>query len=126
MFKLHHTDVCGTPSAVSIPMTAGVQYEAGLPLTATGAVATGTTKPEYICLEKATGVAGGTVAAFRILPQFTFEAQLTAAGTSLKVGNKVTIATGGAGVTATTTDGTAEIVRIDGTAIGDTVLVKFN
>lgn len=125
MFKVHHTDVSGTPSAVSIPMAKDVEYKAGLPLTAAGAVASGTTKPEYICLEKAKGVAGGTVAAYRILPQFTFETHLTAAGTSLKVGNKVTIATAGAGVTATTTDGVAEIVRIDGTAIGDTVLVKF-
>ena len=125
MFKLRYLDSFGSPSAVSIPMTADVKYEAGLPLTAAGAIATGAVKPEYICLEKATGVAGENVAAFRILPQHTFETKLTAAGTSLKVGNKVTIATAGAGVTATTTDGVAEIVRIDGTAIGDTVLVKF-
>lgn len=125
MFKLRYLDSFGSPSAVSIPMVADVNYEAGLPLTALGAVATGTTKPEYICLEKATGVADEKIAAYRILPQHTFETKLTAAGTSLKVGNKVTLAAGGAGVTATTTDGVAEIIRIDGTAIGDTVLVKF-
>ena len=125
MFKLHHTDVYGTPSAVLIPMTADVEYEADLPLTSAGAIASGTTKPEYICLEKVKGVAGGKVAAYRILPQYTFETVLTASGTSLKVGNKVTLATGGAGVTATTTDGVAEIVEIRGTAKDDTVLVKF-
>ena len=125
MFKLRYLDSFGSPSAVSVPMTAGVNYEAGLPLTAAGVIAAGTVKPEYICLEKATGVAGENVAAFRILPQHTFETKLSAAGSSLKVGNKVTIATAGAGVTATTTDGVAEIVRIDGTAAGDTVLVKF-
>ena len=73
MFKLRYLDSFGSPSAVSIPMIAGVNYEAGLPLTALGAIATGTTKPEYICLEKATGVADEKVAAYRILPQHTFE-----------------------------------------------------
>lgn len=125
MFKLKYLDGFGTPSAVPVEMVADVEYEAGLPLTAAGAIASDTTKPEYICLEKAKGVAGEQVAAFRILPQHTFETVLTASGTSLKVGNKVTIATKGAGVTATTANGVAEIVRIDGTAVGDTVLVRF-
>ena len=125
MFILKYLDSFGTPSAVPVEMVADVEYEAGLPLTSAGAVAEGEVKPAYICLEKAKGVAGEHVAAFRILPQHTFATVLTVAGTSLKVGDKVTLGTKGTGVTATKTNGVAEIVRIDGTAIGDTVLVKF-
>lgn len=125
MFKLHHSDVRGTAAAVSIKMAKGVEYEAGLALTTAGEIAKGTVKPDYICLKKDKGFEGGTIAAYRILPQYTLATKLTASGAKLKVGDKVTLSEDGRGVTATTKDGVAEIVRIDGTAIGDTVLVKF-
>ena len=45
--------------------------------------------------------------------------------TSVKLGDKVTIYTDGLQVTATTTSGVAEVVGMDGTAAGSTVLVRF-
>ena len=51
---------------------------------------------------------------------------LSAAGTSLNLGDKVTLhATNGMEVTATTSNGVAEIIDMDGTAEGSTVRVRF-
>lgn len=125
MFRLHHTDRIGTPAAVIIPAAAGVEYAADLALTATGAVASGTTKPEYICGEKKTGAAGEGVLAYKILPGDVYETTLSAAGTALKVGDKVTLSADGKQVTATTTSGVAELVEIRDPAAGGVVLVRF-
>ena len=54
-----------------------------------------------------------------------FQAPLTAVGTALKVGDKVTLSADGLGVTAATAAGVAEIVQIDGTSVGSTVKVRF-
>ncbi len=92
------------------------------------AIATGTNKPEFICVEEhSAAVAADTlVTVVRVDPQTVYETELSAAGTSLKLGDKVTLhASNGLQVTATTTSGVAEIVEIDGTAIGDKVRVRF-
>lgn len=51
--------------------------------------------------------------------------QLSAAGTSLKAGSKVTLSEDGLQVTATTDSGVAVIVALEGTEIGDSVRVRF-
>ena len=92
------------------------------------ALASGTTKPTYISMrEQETELtAGDLIPVVRVQPDVVWETELSAAGTSLKVGQKVTVATDGLRVTATTTDGIAEIVEILGTEIGDKVRVRFN
>lgn len=92
------------------------------------ALATGTNKPTYISMrEQDTALtAGDLIPVVRVQPDTIYEVPLSAAGTSLKVGQKVTLATDGLRVTATTTDGVAEIVEIMGTAIGNMVRVRFN
>ena len=55
-----------------------------------------------------------------------FETTFSAAATSVKLGNKVTLhASDGMSVTATTTDGVAEVVYMDGTASGSMCRVRF-
>ena len=57
-----------------------------------------------------------------------FETTLGVAPTesaTVAVGNKVTIHTDGASVTATTTSGVAEVLAIDGQTVGSRVVVRF-
>lgn len=92
------------------------------------AIATGTSKPEFICVEEHDSAvsAGDLVTVVRVDPQTVYETTLSAAGTSLNIGDLVTLhASNGLQVTATTTSGVAEIVEMDGTAVGDTVRVRF-
>ena len=92
------------------------------------AIATGTNKPEFICVEEhdAAVTAGDLVTVVRVDHDTLYETQLSASGTSLNIGDKVTLhASNGLQVTATTTSGVAEIMAMDGTASGDTVYVRF-
>ena len=90
--------------------------------------ATGTTAPEYICMERhKEAVADGTY--IHVLPvsaDIEFETQASAAMTSIKIGDKVTSATDGLRVTATTTDGVARVTALEGTAAGSAVRVCFD
>lgn len=61
----------------------------------------------------------------RVQDYQVWRTKLSAAGTSLKPGNKVTLETDGLRVTATTTSGVAAIVELEGTAAGDGVRVRF-
>lgn len=92
------------------------------------AIATGATKPEYICMEDhAAAVAADTpIHVLPVTPEMEFEVQASAAMTSVKPGDKVTIATDGLRVTATTSDGVAKLVAIHGTTAGSSVRVRFN
>ena len=88
------------------------------------AAATGTTKPTHVTL--AAGAAGAEILCGRIESNQVYEVPVSAAPASLKVGAKVTLGTAGQQVTATTTDGVATIVSLNGaTAAGDLVLVRF-
>jgi hypothetical protein len=92
------------------------------------AIATGTNKPEFICVEEhASAVsAGDLVTVVRVDHDTVYQTELSASGASLNIGDKVTLhASSGMSVTATTTSGVAEIVGMDGTASGDTVYVRF-
>lgn len=100
----------------------------GMALTLTDgklAKATETVKPTYISMYQGTVASGDRIPVLRVLPDTRFKTQLSAAGTSLKVGDKVTIDTTGMLATATTTSGVLEIVQINGTGIGDDVIVRI-
>lgn len=104
---------------------AGAAITQGMALTLTGGklvAATGT--PTHIALGAAK--ADEEVTCYAVLPAMHFEVPVTATPTSLKEGDKVTIAEGGLGVTATTTSGVATIVDLNGAkASGDLIMVKF-
>lgn len=90
------------------------------------AIAAGTTKPTHIsmCEREAACADGELIPVVAVNEGLTFAVPASVANT-VAIGNKVTIATGGLGVTATTTDGIATIVGKDGTAAGDLQYVKF-
>ena len=107
-----------------------IQPKIGLALTQSGgnlAIATGTTKPTYICMtERSKAVeAGEIIPVVRVDADVIWETTNQAAFTSVKRGDKVTLYTDGLQVTATTTSGVAEVVDFDGTAAGSRVLVRF-
>ena len=126
---IHQTNDGRVPPFEYLPAGA-ITPKVGMALYQNGgnlAVASGTTKPTYICMcdRESALTAGDVIPVIRIDNDMIFATTLSAAGTSLKLGNKVTLSTDGTQVTATTTDGTAEIVAIHGTAVGDEVLVRF-
>lgn len=100
----------------------------GMALTLTGgllAKATGTVRPSYISMFEGRADDGDRIPVIRVLPDTRFKTQLSAAGTALKVGDKVTIDTTAMLATATTTSGVLELVEILGTEIGDSVIVRI-
>lgn len=128
-FKPHQTNDGRVPPFEYLPAGA-ITPKVGMALYMNAgnlAIAAGTTKPTYICMcEKETAVAAGDIIpVIRVDDGMILSVPLSASGTALKLGNKVTIATGGLQVTNATTDGVAEIVGIMGTAVGDEVLVRF-
>lgn len=129
-FRIHNTNDGRVPPFEYLPAGA-ITPKVGMALTVNSsgqlALASGTTKPTYIsmCDRESALTAGDIIPVIRVEGGMIFGVELSAAGTSLKLGNKVTITTDGLRVTATTTDGVAEIVGINGTAIGDEALVRF-
>ena len=91
------------------------------------AKASGSDVPEFLCIEERSAAvsAGDPVKVVRVEPDTDYETVFSAAATGLGPGDKVTIATDGLRVTATTTNGVAKIVATEGTASGDTVIVRF-
>ena len=102
----------------------------GMALVQTGgnlALASGTTAPTYIsmCERETACTAGEMIPVVRVQKDIIFGVPAQAAMTSVKLGDKVTIHTDGMKVTATTASGVAEVVGMEGTAAGSTVLVRF-
>lgn len=129
MFRIHSTNDGRVPPIEYLPAGA-ITPKVGMALVQSSgnlALAAGTAKPAYIsmCECETALTAGELIPVIRVEDGMIFGTELSAAGTSLKLGAKVTIATDGLRVTATTTDGVAEIVSMHGTAIGDEVLVRF-
>ena len=91
------------------------------------AIASGTNRPEFICVEEHDSAveAGDLVTVVRADHDTVYETELSADGTGLNPGDKVTIATDGLRVTATKTNGVAELVYLDDTAAGGMVQVRF-
>ena len=88
-------------------------------------IAGGTIKPQFIAHHTGTTSDGEQVAVEKIKESTIYETTCSAAFTSIKVGNKVTIGADGRTVTATTDSGVATVVGFGGTAIGSKVLVRF-
>lgn len=128
-FLIHSTADHRVPVNELMPCGA-ITPKVGMAMALSGgklAIAAGTTKPTHICVEERAAACadGELIHVISAEADVTFEAPLTAAGAALKVGDKVTVAAGGLGVTATTEGGTAQIVKICGTGVGEKVRVRF-
>lgn len=129
-FKIHSVDDGHVPSIEYLPCSA-ITPKVGMALIQTSgnlAIATGTNKPTYIsmCEKTAACTAGDIIPVIRVDDRTVYETTFSAAATSVALGAKVTLhASSGLQVTATTTDGIAEVVGMDGTAVGSAVRVRF-
>ena len=130
MFKIYSAEDNRIPNIEYLPCSA-ITPKHGMALAQSEGnlvIATGTTKPTYICMtEKAAAVAAGTIIpVVRVTEDMVFETNFSASAASIKLGDKVTLhASDGMQVTATTTSGVAEVVYMDGTASGSMCRVRF-
>lgn len=115
------------PVTKTITANTGVTYACGDALVITSGKAAkcgATATPEYICATKGSGLS--EVAAYQVLKGQEYKVPIYGNGTGLAVGDKVTLHTDAAQVTATTTSGVAEIIEKLGTgASGTEVIVRF-
>lgn len=128
-FIRHTTDDGRIPAIEELPCGA-ITPQIGMALVMTDghlAAANGSIKPTYISVTQRSMActAGEKIQVIRALPDTIFETTLAVVGADLKAGNKVTIHTDSMQVTATTANGVAEIVAMNGTAAGDNLLVRF-
>lgn len=130
-FKVYSTDD-GRVMALEYKEASAFQPSVGMALSvnASGQLAkcAATSVPTYIsAVEAGATLATGTlIPVLRVQPDIIFETQNSAAFTSVKVGQKVTIDADGLRVTATTTSGVAEVVHMEDTAVGSEIRVRFN
>ncbi len=126
-FMLQSTDVGQTPPIEYRQATAEEDVVMGeaLVTAATGLLTKcgATARPEFIAVGPQDE--HDCVPVVRVQDYQVWRTQLSAAGTSLKPGNKVTLEADGLRVTATTESGVAAIVALEGTAVGDSVRVRF-
>ena len=129
MFRLSSLKVGLTTPIEYKTATASESYAVGEALKlASGKVtlASGAVKPEFVCVGPANDA--GEVPCVTVQDYMEFETTLAVApadSATIGVGDKVTIHTDGMQVTATKTSGVAQIVALDGQAVGDRVVVKF-
>ncbi|MEG2526282.1 MAG: hypothetical protein RSA62_03590 [Oscillospiraceae bacterium] len=113
----------------TMPAAAGLALTVGTALCITGgklALAVGETSPSYFsAVELAATAAGESVTVTRVAKKIIYETKLAVANTAIAIGAKYTIHSDGNGITATATNGVAEIISFDGTAAGSTVRVRF-
>lgn len=129
MFRVFKTDD-GRNCPIEYLPAGAITPKLGMALTVSAgklAVATGTTRPAYISMtEKEAAVTAGTVIpVIRVSEDIIYETENSASFTGVNVGSKVTLDSTGTKVTATTTDGVAEVVGIEGTAVGSKIHVRF-
>ena len=130
-FKVHSTDDGRVPGIEYLPCGA-ITPQVGMALVQSAgnlAIAKGASKPTYIsmCQRETACTEGELIPVMRVQPDMIFETVFSAAATAVKLGSKVTLhASDGMQVTATTTDGVAEVVAMDGTAAGSAVRVRFS
>jgi hypothetical protein len=136
MFILHQIIGSNHPQSIEMVLAGNITPDVGMALYPSSgkmiAVSgtTGATKiPSYISLTKraaALGADGALIPCLRVNDKMIFKTTFSTTATSINVGDKVTIASGGGSVTATTSSGVAEVVAKEGTgASGDTVYVRF-
>lgn len=126
MFLIHKRDGSDLSLNVEYLPCGAVTPKVGMTMNLSGGSlvgCTGTNKPNYVCLSAA--AKDGMVQVMRVHRDMVFQTEWSAAASSIKLGNKVTIDGYGLAVTATTTDGVAEVVAIEGTAVGDKCYVRF-
>lgn len=129
-FEFLRAENNAAPIEKEVPATSGTEYKHGAAMkydASTGKVvlATGTNKPEFVYTGKdVTAAAGDVLAAIPVLPEYEFESSLSTTGTSLKEGSKVTIASDGLRVTATTTSGVFQLLE-PGKASGAYIRGRF-
>lgn len=120
-----------SPDMIWKPSTTSETYAVGetLKISSAGKLtkASGTDVPVYVCSASYAAPSSNAkeIPVVEINPGQIYRVPLQASGASLKVGDKVTIHTDGLQVTATTTSGVAEIVKIEGTGVGDYVQVHL-
>ena len=115
-FKIYSTDDNRVPGIEYLPASA-ITPKVGMALT----------QPTYIsmCEKDSECTAGDIIPVIRVGKDMILETTFAAAATSIKLGDKVTLHTDGLQVTATTTNGVAEVVYMDGTASGSMCRVRF-
>lgn len=126
MIVFHSFDNGQTPPHEYLPGKEGETFAVGEAVTLTAGALTkcaATATPDFITV----GTAGkdGIVPCVKVNEQTVYDAPLTVDGSALKLGDKVTLAADGLGVTATKAGGVAQIVRMDGTGKDDIVGVRF-
>lgn len=124
-FLIQQVDGGRVPGIEYLPCGA-ITPKVGMALIQSGgnlAIATGSNVPTYVSMieKEAACTAGDIIPVMRVLPDMMFETTFQAAATAVNLGDKVTLHTDGLQVTATKTSGVAEVVGMDGTAVGDKV-----
>ena len=130
MFLIHSIDDGRVPPLEYLPAGA-ITPKLGLALGVSSgvlAVCSGANRPLYISMtERGAAVSSGTrIPVMRVAPDVVFETVWSESAASRKLGEKVTLASDGLRVTATTTNGVAEVVGVEGTSAGDKVRVRFS
>lgn len=116
-FEFLRAENNAAPIEKEVPATAGTTYKHGAAVkygasSGTVELATGTNKPEFVYTGKdVTAVTGAKISVVPVLPEYEFESELSTTGTSLKEGQKVTIASDGLRVTATTASGVFQLLE---------------
>lgn len=126
-FIPHTLNEGGHPPFEYLPASA-ITVELGMALVFSGgklAKATGTTVPQYFSLTNKVCAAGDIIPVQKLEHGVDYETTSSAAIADTLIGAKVTIATDAMRVTATATDGIAQIVSVSGNAAGDKVVVRF-
>lgn len=110
------------PCAAITPKWGMAMVQAGGNLT----VATGNAVPEYLCMCEYEGTveAGTLIPVCKVAEDIIYLAPLSADGSALNIGDKVTLGADGLTVTATT-GGSFKISAIHGTDAGDNVEGRF-
>ena len=132
MFKLLKIENArmNVPSPAYYDVTAGEAVAIGEALVLTAGKLTkcgATTKPEFIAMgDKAAAAEDRKLADARCAPNQIYAVPVTAAPTSLKAGDKVTLNTDGLQVTATTANGVVTVEDLNGaTVAGDEIIVRI-
>ena len=128
-FEFLRAENSASPIEKELPATAGEAFAHGEAVKfSSGKLtkASGSDKPEFIYVGKniASAITGQIINAVPVLPEYEFAAPLSVAGTERVAGDKVTIASDGASVTATTTNGKFQLLE-DGKASGAYIRGRF-
>lgn len=129
MFTVYSTDD-GRNLPVEYLPAGAITPKLGMALTQVGgqlAVCSGAKKPSYISMisKETACAAGDIIPVVRVAEGVIWKSASSAAMTSIKLGDKVTIDSTGMLVTATTDSGVAEVVYIEDTAAGGIVHIRF-